>query len=663
MNTAGKPIFPDQPTTFATRPWLAPARLGVILVTLLAFGIFAVSIPESIRQASSSTSAIQLGGGALGFAGQGFAVFRGALDVLTALAFLIVAILLMVRRSHDGYVLFVALALVLTGVNYSDAFQAYYVRAWPPQGATLVVGALLALAEIVQLAAFFTFPDGKFVPRWTRWLALAWIPFRLAGWMYWYMQPLETRSATRLYDLAIQFAVFGVGIAAQVYRYLRATGPVQRQQTKWIVFAMSIATLVLLIYVSTVDTIPLLREGPTRVGYVVTFTLLNHLALIVIPLAVAASVLRYRLWDIDFIINRSLVYGTLTILLVILFLGSALVVARVFETFSGGAKSALALVVSGVAFGVLFQPARQWLQNLVDHRLYHILINYQPARFPALLRTGSLSGKMLGEYTILDPIGRGGMAEVYRGRHATLGRIAAVKILLNVLAEDPDFRKRFEREAQLIGRLKHPHIVNLFDFGLQDGMYYMAMEYLQGRDLAQVIAEGGALPFDQVRWIVRDIADALDYAHGEGLIHRDIKPSNIMLEPITSPGKRTQRAVLMDFGIARLATSTTRLTDTGIVGTLDYVSPEQIKEDPDLDRRADIYSLGVMVYQMLTGRLPLTAANPGALVMAHLFEPPTDPRTYRRAIPQEWAAAVLRALAKDPRSRFAAAGEMAKMFQ
>ncbi len=300
---------------------------------------------------------------------------------------------------------------------------------------------------------------------------------------------------------------------------------------------------------------------------------------------------------------------------------------------------------------------------LVDHRLYHILINYQPARFPALLRTGSLSGKMLGEYTILDPIGRGGMAEVYRGRHATLGRIAAVKILLNVLAEDPDFRKRFEREAQLIGRLKHPHIVNLFDFGLQDGMYYMAMEYLQGRDLAQVIAEGGALPFDQVRWIVRDIADALDYAHGEGLIHRDIKPSNIMLEPITSPGKRTQRAVLMDFGIARLATSTTRLTDTGIVGTLDYVSPEQIKEDPDLDRRADIYSLGVMVYQMLTGRLPLTAANPGALVMAHLFEPPTDPRTYRRAIPQEWAAAVLRALAKDPRSRFAAAGEMAKMFQ
>lgn len=278
-------------------------------------------------------------------------------------------------------------------------------------------------------------------------------------------------------------------------------------------------------------------------------------------------------------------------------------------------------------------------------------------------RSGSmvLAGATLGAYQVIELIGRGGMAEVYRGHHPRLDRTVAIKVLPASLAADSTFRARFEREARAVASLRHPHIVQVFDFGDTGGMWYMVMEYVAGNDLSKRIREAGALSLNQTRLIMRDIADALDYAHAQGIVHRDVKPSNVMLQPITTVGERDFSAVLTDFGIARLVTGQSGATQTGMMmGTLDYMAPEQINAARDVDGRADIYSLGVMAFQMLTGKLPFTGNSPGVVMMGHLNQPPPDPRSLDPTIPEGTAQAILRAMAKVPGERFATAGAFAR---
>ena len=274
-----------------------------------------------------------------------------------------------------------------------------------------------------------------------------------------------------------------------------------------------------------------------------------------------------------------------------------------------------------------------------------------------------LAGSTLGPYEVMDPLGRGGMAEVYKGRHPTLGRIVALKLLPADLAKDQEFRHRFEREARVVAGLKHPNIVQVFDGGEQDGLYYMVMEYIEGKNLSDVMRAVELLPLPHACSIITELAGALDYAHQQGIIHRDIKPSNVMLEPITATGGRGERAVLMDFGIAHMVGGMTKITSTGLIGTFDYMSPEQIRDAKDVDGRADIYSLGVMAFQMLTGKLPYTASNPGALLIAHMQQPAPDPRSLRAELPDDIAAAVLKALEKDPNDRFTSMAAMAEAFR
>jgi serine/threonine-protein kinase len=258
-------------------------------------------------------------------------------------------------------------------------------------------------------------------------------------------------------------------------------------------------------------------------------------------------------------------------------------------------------------------------------------------------------------YEVLEPLGRGGMAEVYKGRHTRLDKTVAIKVLPLEVADDPNFRARFEREARAVAALKHPNIVQVFDFGDVDGTYYMVMDYIAGKDLAHLMRETGPLSLARVGPLARDIAGALDYAHAQGLVHRDVKPSNVMIEAGPMP-----RAVLMDFGIAKiLSGGGTGPTRSGMIGTLDYMAPEQINASATIDGRADVYSLGVMVYQMLTGQLPFTGESPGAVLMAHLQQPAPDPRAVRPDLPAACAEAIRRALAKDPAQRCPTAGELA----
>jgi serine/threonine-protein kinase len=315
-------------------------------------------------------------------------------------------------------------------------------------------------------------------------------------------------------------------------------------------------------------------------------------------------------------------------------------------------------------------PSRAWAQFLAaQHQTTEPLKTAVLADLATRGRAGDrphvaeapkmLIGTRLGPYEVREPLGRGGMAEVYHGVHIRLGRAVAIKVLPAGLAGLADFRERFEREARAVAALRHTNIVQVYDFGDAEGIYYMVMEYIAGSDLAQLLAERGRLPLAQALPIVRDVAAALDYAHAQGLVHRDVKPSNVMLCSKTAESKQKPEAILTDFGIAKILSHSSGATRTGaMIGTLDYMAPEQIRDAGEVDARADVYALGVMLFQMLTGRLPFSGASPGVVVLAHLSEPPPDPRMLLPELPDRVAHAILRALAKDPAERYQTAGAL-----
>jgi len=315
--------------------------------------------------------------------------------------------------------------------------------------------------------------------------------------------------------------------------------------------------------------------------------------------------------------------------------------------------------ITALLAGGLFNPTRRRIQRFVDQRFYHINIDYQKTVPP--FETGSMTQVLretnFGMYQNLELIGRGGMAEVYKSTHPTLHKPVAIKILPDHLAAEADFRKRFTREAQIVSKLEHPNIVRMFDSGENNGKHYIVMEYLTGKDLSEFIRANGKLTLSQALPLIQQIASALDYAHMQGLVHRDIKPSNVLLDMTST---NNIRAILTDFGIAKIIQSNTAMTKTGgMLGTFDYMAPEQIQESANVDGRADIYALGIMVFQILTGDVPFKHNNPGALLIAHLTQPPPDSCKLLPDLPERVCTAIQRAMAKKPEERFGTASEFA----
>jgi serine/threonine-protein kinase len=257
------------------------------------------------------------------------------------------------------------------------------------------------------------------------------------------------------------------------------------------------------------------------------------------------------------------------------------------------------------------------------------------------------------QYELDSEIGRGGMSVVYRARDLRLNRPVAIKVLPPELAYDPAIRTRFTREAQTSALLAHPNIVPIYDVGERDGLAYFVMALVGGGNLATLLAREPRQPIDEVRRLVCDIAEALSYAHMHGVIHRDIKPDNILLDG------HTGRPLVTDFGIARAIEAGTRLTITGnAVGTPTYMSPEQAMGERDVDGRSDIYSLGVLAYQMLTGRVPFSGGNSIALLFKHVSEPPRPIGELRADTPRSMRDAIERALAKAPEDRWPTAAAL-----
>ena len=285
-----------------------------------------------------------------------------------------------------------------------------------------------------------------------------------------------------------------------------------------------------------------------------------------------------------------------------------------------------------------------------------------PVSKVALSPDDPLVGRSLpGGYLILELVGIGGMGRVYRAEQTNLGRTVAVKIIHPHLVGEENAAARFITEARAASRLNHPHSVGIIDFGKSpDGLLYLVMEFLRGRDLARVIYEDGPLPFRRIVDVLRQTLEALAEAHNASIIHRDLKPENIILEPVRSGGDFVK---VVDFGLAKIRADTTQpsITSPGIVcGTPEYMSPEQARGDV-LDARSDLYAVGVILYQLLTGRLPFEAESPTQVVLAHLTQAPRDPRETApdRQIPPALVDVTMKILSKDPNDRYSDSDELA----
>ncbi|MCL4237983.1 MAG: serine/threonine protein kinase, partial [Anaerolineae bacterium] len=271
------------------------------------------------------------------------------------------------------------------------------------------------------------------------------------------------------------------------------------------------------------------------------------------------------------------------------------------------------------------------------------------------------TGQTLGQYELRELLGRGGMGTVYRAYQRTLKRAVAVKVLPAALAADADFVARFTREAETAAALEHPHIIPVYDYGVEGGTSYIVMRLLGGGTLADRMAQrekaGAPLPsLGEVTRLLSQLASAFDYAHQQGVIHRDIKPSNIMFDTHGN-------AFLVDFGIAKLLEHTSVLTVTGaVLGTPLYMAPEQWRAEQPVPA-TDQYALGVTVYQLLTGQVPFQAPTPYGLMHKHLHEAPTPPHVLRPHLPQALAASLERALAKSPGERFPSVTAFAQTFE
>lgn len=267
-----------------------------------------------------------------------------------------------------------------------------------------------------------------------------------------------------------------------------------------------------------------------------------------------------------------------------------------------------------------------------------------------------LSGKTLGQYQVIKPIGQGGVAKIYLAYQPSVKREVAIKVMSSPLQESAGSIKRFAQEVEVIAHLQHPQIIPVYDFGEHDDQIYIVMAYIRGGTLADRIEQvPTGLPIDEIIRLLDLIAEGLDHAHAKGVVHRDLKPNNILMDESGHP-------YIADFGLAKLTEGKIELTNTMMTGTAAYMAPE-IAQSGKSTKRADIYAIGIILFEMLTGRLPFQGETPYKMLSAHIHQPVPDIRKLRPGLPEAVQSVMDKVLAKDPVTRFATTGELTKAFK
>ncbi len=568
---------------------------------------------------------------------------------LVATTFLVLACWVAFRHRRDTLVQIVSL-LCAVGGQYSMAVAVLTSSEDHPlwRGMAAVLYIAVPAGAMVFLALF---PSGRPVPRWS----LAVVPVALIPFVIQCVDMVVYRA----YSVPVAAAMFlatSSFLGFQRYRYRRSSLR-EQHQIRWLSFA-GVAFLSIQV-IAVVAVLPLLHD-PARPGFQLLKLLYEFLLLASYFVALASllfSAARYRLWDIDRVINRTIVDAVVTLLL-----GAAATVAFfALDASLRGALETSGTVSAAVSFAIaviLFAPMRRRIARWIDRRFYGIGLDYEGLVAKAVRATQlalPTTTTAFGAYDELVLLGRGGMGAVYRAHHPEFGVEVALKVMSPALADERDAQARFLREAQVLETLVHPNIVPYLASGHDHGLAFIAMQYIEGEDLAAVLRSRRRLTLEEALPILDGIAAALDFAHGKGVIHRDLKPANILLEGRPTDALSTRSPRVMDFGVAHLVDAPGNADDDSLVGSLHYIAPEQIQHPNRVDARADIYSLAATTYELLTGRTPFREATALGLVMAHLRQPPDDPREHEPTIPAVAAAAVIKGLEKAPEKRFATA--------
>jgi hypothetical protein len=499
------------------------------------------------------------------------------------------------------------------------------------------------IASFLLLWVGLIIPNGRWQQGWFPLVLL--LTFAVHGIIRYLGLPFYTLSITG--TIILETVILAAMLWLAQRRYQNLLTPIERQQVKWLLvsFVIGIVTITSSILVSQI-----LRWEDN--GMALVAGALGRATSMVAIINVVISLQRFRLYDADYVLNRSLVYTAVTTILVVVFIALLAIVNLLVQ---GTSFAVVGLVVAGLCVGALFNPLRLRLQRLIDRRFFRLRLDLnQLAQQQQSQVKGALSNQVVGAYQLGNLIGRGGMGEVY---HAKRGEQAvAFKALLPERQGDAEVTQRFAREIYLMQQFSHPNLVHLIDHGRADGIAYLVIEWVQGHELGAYLKQQPQqrLPLDQTLLILRDVAEGLDYLHKLNIVHRDIKPSNVLIQDT--------RAVLVDFGIARQTDHSTAITKEGMLGSLDYCAPEQIADAQKVTQSADVYSLGVMAYQMLTGELPFKGFV-GQVVFAHLQQPPPDACDLLPTLPPAVGAAICRAMGKAPADRYPSAGVFVRALQ
>ncbi|MDX2076639.1 MAG: serine/threonine-protein kinase [bacterium] len=576
------------------------------------------------------------------------ATFQLIMDYVLIIATTIIGTFLVFKRHNELIAVLMGVTIMVTlpnipGISYwtSQLHPLFHI----PGGLALIFTPTLGFLTLISM------PDGYPRPRKLVWLIYFMLTYDTIRYVLLFVFPPDNAPALRAFTTIPSYIWVLVASFAMYRRYRFHSSPIQKQQFKWLFWGLTIEISIIIGNQIILIWMILTGGNVDLINSLINVT--NTVGGIILCISLVLAISRYGLWDVDVTINRSLVGAFVTIILIALFGFIFGVTQAIIRGILGENQNEISIAIAALVVGIAFNPVRGRIRTFVDRRLYGFRFDLnQLRRYQAqrnALIPGALTNKIIDGYQLMGILGRGNMGEVYKG--VKDNQSVAVKIMqANSIQDEQNMQLRFQREGKII--LNHPNIVQTLGAGEDNGIFYILMEYVEGITIKQLLAEREALPLADIKPYLIDLADAIDYAHAQGYVHRDIKPSNIMLRH--GGTNQPRRVMLMDFGIAKFLGDTTSLTGSAAVGTIDYMAPEQIKDSTAVDYRADIYALGVVLYETLTGVLPFKG-NLAQVLFAHVNQPAPDIRQLRPDFPITVSIAIQRALQKDPNDRFQSA--------